>query len=81
MNLEHANAALFTALAVAQGEVENATKNAVNPQFSKSGKASFADLAEILNTVRPVFSKHGLAVVQSTETNGDTVCVTTAILH
>jgi hypothetical protein len=81
MNLEHANAALFAALALAQGEIENATKNSVNPQFSKSGKASFADLAEILNTVRPTFSRHGMAVVQSTSAEPGVVFVTTAIVH
>ena len=81
MNLEHANAALFAALALAQGEIENATKNSVNPQFSKNGKASFADLAEILNTVRPVFAKHGMAVVQSTSAEPGVVFVTTAIVH
>lgn len=52
--------ALAAALAKAQGEVENASKNAANPHF----KSRYADLAEVLNTVRPVFAKHGLAVTQ-----------------
>ena len=30
MNLDHSNAALFAALALAQSEVENATKGSVN---------------------------------------------------
>lgn len=77
MNLEHSNAALFAALAQAQGEVENATKASTNPHF----KSRYADLAEVLNTVRPVFTKHGLAIVQSTESNGEMVSVTTAIVH
>ena len=50
-------AALAAALAEAQGEVENATKNSQNPHL----KNRYADLAEILNTVRPVLSRHGLA--------------------
>ena len=33
MNLDHANAPLFAALAKAQAEVENATKGSVNPHF------------------------------------------------
>ena len=36
-------------------------KNAKNPHF----KSKYADLAELLNTVRPVFSSHGLAIVQN----------------
>jgi hypothetical protein len=81
MNLDHANAPLFAALALAQGEIENATKNSVNGGFSKNGKPSYADLAEVLNTVRPTFAKHGLAIVQSTSAEPGVVYVTTAIVH
>lgn len=77
MNLDHANAPLFAALALAQGEIENATKASTNPHF----KSKYADLAEVLNTVRPVFSKHGLAIVQSTSSEPGVVFVTTAIVH
>ena len=77
MNLEHSNAALFAALALAQAEVENATKGSVNPHF----KSRYADLAEVLNTVRPVFSKHGIAIIQSTGFDGGMVSVTTALVH
>jgi hypothetical protein len=81
MNLDHSNAALFAALALAQSEVENATKNAVNGGFSKNGRPSYADLAEVLNTVRPVYSRHGIAIVQSTGFDGVMVSVTTALVH
>lgn len=77
MNLEHANPALFAALSAAQGEIENASKSSSNPHF----KSRYADLAEVLNTVRPVFAKHGLAVLQSTEFDGAMVSVTTTITH
>ena len=77
MDMTHSNAALFAALAAAQGEVENATKASTNPHF----KSRYADLAEVLNTVRPVFSKHGLAIVQSTGFDGGMVSVTTALVH
>ena len=77
MNLDHSNAALFAALALAQSEVENATKGSVNPHF----KSRYADLAEVLNTVRPVFSKHGIAIIQSTGFDGVMVSVTTALVH
>ena len=77
MNLEHSNPALFAALSAAQGEIENASKSSSNPHF----KSKYADLAEVLNTVRPVFAKHGLAVLQSTEFDGAMVSVTTTITH
>jgi hypothetical protein len=77
MNLDHSNPALFAALAKAQGEVENASKNSSNPHF----KSKYADLAEVLNTVRPVFSENGLSLIQSTEFDGALVSVTTTIAH
>ena len=77
MNLDHSNAALFAALALAQAEVENATQASTNPHF----KSKYADLAEVLNTVRPVYSKHGIAIVQSTGFDGGMVSVTTALVH
>ena len=77
MNLEHANPELLAALSLAQGEIENAIKGSLNPHF----KSKYADLAEILNTVRPVFSKHGLALIQSTEFDGSLVSVSTVITH
>lgn len=77
MNLDHSNAALFAALALAQSEVENATKASTNPHF----KSKYADLAEVLNTVRPVYSKHGIAIIQSTGFDGGMVSVTTALVH
>lgn len=78
MNTEHANPALFAALAKAQGEVENATKGSVNPAFKG---AKYADLAEVLNTIRPVFSKNGLSVIQSTAFDGAMVHVHTVLCH
>ena len=77
MNLDHSNAALFAALALAQAEVENATKGSVNFHF----KSRYADLAEVLNTVRPVFAKHGIAIIQSTGFSDGLVSVTTALVH
>lgn len=77
MNTEHANPELFAALAKAQAEVENATKGSTNPHF----KSKYADLAEVLNTVRPTFAKHGLSLLQSTAFEGSLVSVTTVIAH
>lgn len=68
---------LATALALAQGEVENASKTSTNPHF----RSKYADLAEIINTVRPVFARHGLAIVQSPSYADGLVSVTTLLTH
>lgn len=77
MDMTNSNAALFGALAMAQAEVENASKVAANPHF----KSRYADLAEVLNTVRPVFARHGISIMQSTSFDGATVSVTTVLGH
>jgi len=70
-------AAIAKALAEAQGDMENAAKNAKNPHF----KSNYADLAEILNTVRPVLSRHGIAVVQSPSYEAGEVHLATMLIH
>lgn len=77
MNTEHATPELFAALAKAQAEVENATKGSVNPHF----KSKYADLAEVYNTVRPTFAKHGLGLLQGPTFDGAMVSVETIITH
>lgn len=77
MNLEHSTPELFAALAKMQGEVENATKGSVNPHF----RSKYADLAEVLNTVRPVLAANGLSVIQSPSFDGGICHVTTTIAH
>jgi hypothetical protein len=77
MDTTNANPALFAALSAAQGEIENAAKNAANPHF----KSKYADLAEVLNTVRPVFARHGLSLTQSTEFDGSLVSVVSLVAH
>lgn len=71
------------ALANFTTEAENASKNKNHPQF----RAKYADLAEILNTVRPVLSKNGLSVIQApsfipgNNAEKGLVTVETVILH
>ena len=77
MNIDKATPELFAALAKAQAEIENASKNAANPHF----RSRYADLAEVLNTVRPVLAKHGLSVMQSTAFGGAMVSVETVLAH
>ena len=68
---------IATALAKAQGEIENATKKSVNPHF----KSNYADLAEVLKTVRPVFAKNGIAIIQSPSYADGMVSVETMLAH
>jgi hypothetical protein len=68
---------LAKALAAAQGEMKNATLNKTNPHF----KSKYADLAMIRDTVTPALSKHGIAVVQGTDTEENTIVVFTRLIH
>lgn len=68
---------IATALAKAQGELQNAAKNATNGHF----KNDYADLGEVLGTVRPVLSKHGIALVQMTSIEGGAMLLHTRLIH
>tara|TARA_R110000751_G_scaffold187299_1_gene293605 strand:- start:5365 stop:6006 length:642 start_codon:yes stop_codon:yes gene_type:complete len=69
---------IATALAKAQGEIQNPAKDKDNPFF----KSKYADLAEVLNVIRPAFSSNGLAIVQTPFTaEGGNIGVTTMIVH
>jgi len=68
---------LATALAKAQGQLENASKSSTNPHF----KSKYADLAEVINTVRPVFAEHGLSVMQCPSFEAGVVSVETVVMH
>lgn len=68
---------LATALAKAQGQLENASKASVNPHF----KSKYADLAEVINTIRPVFAEHGLSVMQCPSFDAGIVSVETVLMH
>lgn len=77
MNHSESVTKLAAALSKAQGEIENAEKNANNSHFG----SKYADLAEIINTVRPVLTKHGLSVVQIPGYESGVVTVDTMLLH
>ena len=70
-------AALAKAIALSQLHVENAMKSSTNPHF----KSKYADLAEILNTVRPVFSANGIAIVQTPTFESGVASVETMLCH
>lgn len=71
--------ALAAALAAAQGEMEPAPKDSVNPHF----KSRYADLASCVRVAGPVLAKHGLAVVQAplVDTATGMVGLVTRLLH
>lgn len=77
MNKSDSIKALAAAMAKAQGELENANKNAANPHF----RSRYADLAEVLNTVRPVLAKHGLSIVQMPSFEAGIASVETLLMH
>ena len=68
---------IAASLSLFQGEIKNPANTAVNPFF----KSKYAPLSEILNVIRPALVKNGLSILQSTECVGDTVSVSTMILH
>lgn len=68
---------LATALAAAQAEMKNAPLNKTNPHF----KSRYADLAGIRDTVTPALTKHGLAIVQGTDTTDSGIVVVTKLVH
>lgn len=70
-------AALAKAIALSQLHVGNALKSSTNPHF----KSKYADLAEILNTVRPVFSANCIAIVQTPTFESGVASVETMLCH
>jgi hypothetical protein len=80
MNKETAIKAATTisaALVKALSEIEGVTKDKVNPHF----KSKYADLASVLDTVRPVLAKYDMAVTQETSPSEEGVIVETVVLH
>lgn len=60
MKTSESTSNLFTALALAQGEIKNPAFDSRNPHFANE----YASLAAVRNAVEPVFAKHGLAILQ-----------------
>jgi hypothetical protein len=68
---------LACALAKAQGEIEDATKN------KKGYGYKYADLSQLLQIVRPIFSKNGLCVSQMPEHGAcpDSINIVSVLMH
>lgn len=68
---------LATALAKAQGEMEHASKDKLNPHF----KSKYADLGSVWDAVRVPLSKHGLSVLQLPTVDAGVVSICTILMH
>jgi len=66
-----------TAFAQAQGAMTVAAKDSTNPHF----KSKYADLASVVDAVRPHLSSNGLSFTQSVSTEPGIVTVETTIFH
>ncbi len=71
-------AKLFAALVAAGAQFRNPPKDSVNPHF----KSKYADLATVLDTVRPVLAAHKLAVIQLPVTlESGAAALATTVVH
>jgi hypothetical protein len=68
---------ISTAMAKAQGEINNPRMNRVNKGYN----SKYADLAEILNVARAALSKHGIAFYQVTKYVEDGIVLHTRLIH
>lgn len=70
-------ASLASALSSAQGELKHASKDKTNPFFN----STYADLANVIDTMRDVLSKNGLSIMKLVGANGQDVSVETVLMH
>jgi hypothetical protein len=68
---------IFAALAQAQGEIDNAKKDAKNPAFNKN----YADLASVLDVAKAPLAKSGLALTFDTASSDNHVTLTPCLVH
>ena len=68
---------LAAALAKAQGIMENAIMNRVNPHF----KSRYADLASVLDSIRKPLSSNGLSITQSMSRGSGMMVLRTMLMH
>jgi len=65
------------ALVNAQAEIKNSIQTADNPFY----KSTYAPLDVVIDDVRPVLNKHGIAIMQDVASSGDDVIISTMLLH
>jgi len=69
--------AIAAALLKVQEKLKAVPKNKFNPHF----KSRYADLADCLDTLRPLLTENGLLLLQPHGSDGDFARVTTLIVH
>lgn len=69
--------ALAVAMAKAQAEMNNPAKDSINPHF----KSRYADLAAVLDAIKPVLLRHGLSVMQFPCELEESAALTTLLVH
>ena len=75
-------AELFSAFAKAQAEMGDVVKGAANDGFKRDGKATrYADLASVVEAIRPALNKHSIAIVQAPAFDGERVSIETRLVH
>ena len=77
MNHSESIKEIAAALAAFQSEVKDPARDGENPHF----RSKYVQIDGLLAAVRPILSKHGLSVVQSTGGDGQDISVTTEIMH
>lgn len=77
MNKSESITALAKALTKFQADISNPKNTAINPHF----KSKYAPLQDILALVRPVLSKYGLAIVQYPSGDGQSIIISTILMH
>ena len=68
---------LAAALSKAQGELEDAVKDGINPHF----RSNYATLSAVLEVVRKPLSKNNLCVIQTVDCSDQGHHLTTRLLH
>lgn len=77
MNKSESITEIAKALARAQGEMQSAKKTADNPFF----KSKYADLHEVMDSIREPLSKNGLSISQLIQPDPNSAVVETLLLH
>ena len=75
-------ATLHSAMALAFGKIEAATKGAENPAFKQGGKAiKYADIGAVIGAIKPALIAHGLFFTQHPHPSESGVTVETMLHH
>lgn len=77
MKMSGSIAELAQALAKAQGQIDDASKNGINPHF----RSKYADLAAVRSVIREPLAANGIAIVQMPRTLEGAVEVETMLVH